>query len=243
MPKGQTVSLDTVDLKLPDQRWVLDVLEILAGLWCHLRPARITREEPLDGLILTVLSQNTNDKNRDKAYVLLKACFPRWDDVLAATHEEIASVIRPAGLSNVKAMRIKEILKIIYDRFGDCSLKGLRKMKKDDIIGFLSSLPGVGPKTVACVLLFDLGLPAFPVDTHVGRLCKRIGWVSAKSSPPEIQKIMELIVPEKLYWSAHLDLISHGRNICLARRPKCGECPLNERKLCLYALGGNIDGK
>ncbi len=234
---------DIVDLKLPDQRWVLEVLEILAGLWGYLRPARMTREEPLDGLILTVLSQNTNDKNRDRAYALLKARFPKWDEVLAATHEEIASVIRPAGLSNVKAMRIKEILKIVSDHFGDCSLRDLRKMKKGDIVEFLSSLPGVGPKTVACVLLFDLGLPAFPVDTHVGRLCKRIGWVSAKCSPPEIQKIMESIIPEELYWSAHLDLISHGRNICLARRPQCGECPLNERKLCLYPLEGDVDGR
>jgi len=116
-------------------------------------------------------------------------------------------------------------------------------MKKGDIVEFLSSLPGVGPKTVACVLLFDLGLPAFPVDTHVGRLCKRIGWVSAKCSPPEIQKIMESIIPEELYWSAHLDLISHGRNICLARKPQCGECPLNERKLCLYPLEGDVDGR
>ena len=228
---------------LPDQQWVLSVIEILAGLWGHLRPAKKMREEPLDGLILTILSQNTSDGNRDQAYKLLKSRFPQWDDALKATHDEIAAAIRPAGLYNIKASRIKETLEIIANRFGNCSLKQLRKMKKEDVIEFLSSLPGVGPKTLACVLLFDLGIPAFPVDTHVSRICKRIGWVHPQRSPREIQEIMELTVPENFYWPAHLDLISHGRNICLARKPKCEICPLNEHNLCLFASGGKVNDR
>lgn len=218
------------------REWVLNAIDVLAGLWSHLRPAKTTSDEPLDGLILTILSQNTNDKNRDRAYELLRSRYPRWEDVLVTAETELAEVIKPAGLSNIKASRIKSVLGLITERFGSCSLKPLKGMKKEEIINFLSSLPGVGPKTVACVLLFDLGIPAFPVDTHVNRLCKRIGWVSPKSTPEETQKIMGSVIPADLYWSAHLDIISHGRNICVSRRPKCTICPLNARNLCLFVL-------
>jgi len=202
-------------------------LDLLEEKWGNEgRPSYESFEDPIDGLIKTVLSQNTNDKNRDMAWESLKDRFPSWQQVIDAKVEEVADAIRSAGIANVKAQRIKKILATVNDVWGSCSLKGLKRLEKEEIISFLSSLPGVGPKTIACVLLFDLGIPAFPVDTHVARLSKRLGFVGGNTLPEDIEKILEELVPEERFLGGHLNMIAHGRAICKALNPRCQLCSL-----------------
>lgn len=210
----------------PDLNTVLDKLDDLWGQ--EMMPPDLSHEDPLDGLILTVLSQNTNDRNRDKAFVNLKRAFPKWEMLIEAPQEQIVQVIKVAGIANVKSERIKVILENVIDSFGECSLKKMHKMDKKTITDYLGSLPGVGPKTAACVLVFELNIPAFPVDTHVNRFCKRMGWVQGSSPPAVTQDIMEEAVPEERKLGAHLNIIMHGRRICSARNPQCGKCGLSD---------------
>jgi len=189
-------------------------------------------DEPLDGLILTILSQNTNDRNRDRAFASLKAHFNTWGEVSAASAQEISNVIRSGGLSNIKARRILEVLERVRSHFGNLSLKALRGWETEDIRRFLEGTPGVGAKTIACVLLFDLGRPAFPVDTHIARVSRRLGWAEASMPLEEIQVLMEDLVPPERYNEAHLNLITHGRRLCTSRKAFCVECPLRDR--CPY---------
>lgn len=214
----------------PDLTKVLDMLEELWGQ--ETQPPDLSHDDPLDGLILTVLSQNTNDRNRDRAFVCLKEEFPNWEMVMDATEEEIQNAIRVAGIAKVKAGRIKNILRDVNNKFGKVSLKEMNAMKVEELTDYLNSLPGVGPKTVACVLVFELGIPAFPVDTHVNRFCKRMGWVGDTTPPFVTQELMEKAVPEERKLGAHLNIIKHGRSICFARNPNCEECPLSD--LCTY---------
>lgn len=182
--------------------------------------------EPLDGLMLTLLSQNTNDRNRDKAYDALRAAMPEWKDVAAAPVEEVAAKIRPAGIFETKAARMKEILAIIRKDFGEYSLAELRGWEPERAREFLGSLPGIGPKTVACVMVFDLEIPAFPVDTHVARISRRLGWVPERMPAAQIQDFLEKTVPADQKRGGHLNMIEHGRNVCAAQKPKCGACVL-----------------
>lgn len=214
-------------LTLPERSvvlWVLDVLEKAWGMG-KLSPVK-AHEDPVDGLIVTILSQNTNDKNRDRAFAQLKLRFSSWEEAAASSIEELASTIRAAGLGEVKARYINQALKRIKERFGEYSLKGMKSWDKDKAKSFLLSLPGVGPKTAACVLLFELGQPAFPVDTHITRVCKRIGWAPQSATPEDIQSIMEVAIPQEQYYGAHLNIIEHGRHICTARKPACPSCPV-----------------
>jgi endonuclease-3 len=188
-------------------------------------------DEPLDSLVRTVLSQNTNDTNRDRAYENLRRRFPDWKDILGAKTEEVAKAIKIAGLSNTKAGRLREILETVKMTFGVLSLEKMKQWDDSKARRFLEDLPGVGPKTAACVLLFDLHMPAFPVDTHVARVSRRIGWMPARSTPENIQGCLEHIIPPDRYLGAHLNLISHGKNICRARKPECLRCPIAD--LCL----------
>ncbi|WP_296866805.1 endonuclease III [Thermovirga sp.] len=206
---------------------VIASLDLLEETWGNeKKPIYESFEDPIDGLIKTVLSQNTNDANRDNAWQSLKHRFPSWDKVMSAEVGEVATAIRSAGIANVKAQRIKTILTKINNSLGECSLKKLRDWHKEDIKEFLGSLPGVGPKTVACVLLFDIGIPAFPVDTHVARISKRLGFIEEKTSPIEIERFLENVVPEERFLGGHLNMIAHGRAICKAVKPKCTTCPL-----------------
>ena len=189
-------------------------------------------DEPLDGLVLTILSQNTNDRNRDRAFAALKAHFNSWKEVAEASPQELSDVIRSGGLSNIKARRILEVLNRVRSHFGDFSLKTLQGWETEDIRKFLEGTPGVGAKTVACVLLFDLGRPAFPVDTHIARVTRRLGWADTNMPPEEIQILMEELVPPERYNEAHLNLITHGRRLCTSRKAFCDECPLRDR--CPY---------
>lgn len=221
----------------PDPGLVASCLDDLERLWHHGslgHPAY--SDEPLDGLVLTILSQNTNDKNRDRAFGSLKTRFPSWDRVASASWEEVAESIRSGGIANVKARRILSVLELVRQRFGEYSLKKLTRWSDGETRDYLESIPGVGPKTAACVLLFDLGRPAFPVDTHVARVAKRLGWVPQNTPPAKIQQIMEETVKVDRYLAGHLNIITHGRHICRAIKPLCGDCPISDR--CHYHQEG-----
>lgn len=224
-------------------RHAKEILDAFESVWgFEKRPFVDERlKEPLDDLMLTVLSQNTNDKNRDKAYDRLRAKYPAWEAVLQAPLEDIIEQIRIAGLGETKASNMKRILAIIKEKFGRCSIKELAKWEPKDVREFLVSLPGVGVKTAGVVMVFDLGMPAFPVDTHVARISRRLGWAPEKMPPDKIQLYLESTLPPSRFGGAHLNIITHGRNVCGARRPKCEECPAG--KWCDFAnLTKSLDG-
>ena len=190
------------------------------------RPPELGHDDPLDGLILTVLSQNTNDKNRDAAFTKLKTLYPAWPDVIQAGRAKLEDAVRIAGLAHTKAGRIINILNIIHEDFGEYSLEKLALENNSTIREYLRALPGVGAKTVACVMLFDMKRPAFPVDTHITRISKRVGLAPEKTSPEEISCFYESVVPIPRCLGGHVNIIEHGREICRARNPKCGCCVL-----------------
>ncbi|EEX48379.1 MULTISPECIES: endonuclease III domain-containing protein [Jonquetella] len=225
-----TVSQSPKELKRPVPP-VTAVLDLLEAQWGQESNPDVTSfDEPLDGLILIVLSQNTNDRNRDMAFDRLKAACPTWADAAALSQAELISLIRPAGLCDSKSATIIRVLGAAKDLTGQYSLGLLRKKKPAEAWNFMTSIKGVGVKTAACVMVFDLGFPAFPVDTHVARFCRRMGWAPEKASPAAIQEMMEGLVPDSRKAGAHLNIITHGRRVCKARGPLCGDCLL--RGLC-----------
>ncbi|MDR3231356.1 MAG: endonuclease III [Synergistaceae bacterium] len=216
---------------------IADVLDLLEAQWHNeADPPDLQHSEPLDGLILTVLSQHTNDRNRDVAFERLKDRWPLWDDAAAAGESAIEDAIRPAGLAPTKARRILEILGVIYADFDCYSILSLADRGRDKAREYLLSLPGVGAKTAACVLVFDMGLPAFPVDTHIGRFCRRVGFVEEKMSADEISALLEREVAPSRYLGGHVNIIEHGRAVCRARGPLCGECVVSG--FCSFYGGG-----
>ncbi len=207
---------------------VLNVLDLLEDVWRNERnPPRLGHDEPLEGLVLTVLSQNTNDKNRDRAYLRLRETFPEWEEALKDP-ARLAEAIRPAGLSSIKSGRIVDILEKVRETFGEISLRALRTWEPARIVEFLRSFAGVGPKTIACVLLFDLEIPAFPVDTHIARFTRRMKWAPEKARPEDMSAFYEEIVPKQRFLGAHVNIIHHGRSFCSARNPKCASCPIRD---------------
>jgi endonuclease-3 len=190
------------------------------------------RKPPVDELISTILSQNTNDANRDKAFTALRARFPRWEDVLERPAADVVAAIRPAGLGPQKGPRIRNILRIIQKTRGRIELDFLRGRKPSETREWLRQLPGVGPKTAAIVMLFALDLPAFPVDTHVYRVTGRLGMRAANMTAEAAHEHLAKIFSPEQYASAHLNLIRLGREVCHARKPECPRCPL--RRMCLY---------
>ena len=192
------------------------------------RPLLRPHRAPIDELILTVLSQNTNDRNRDVAYGRLRERFPSWDGVRAAPVGEIEDAIRPGGLAPTKAVRIKQILEAI----GNDDLAWLADAPLAEGRDYLTDLPGVGRKTAACVLLFSFGLPDVPVDTHVYRVGARLGLWPAKASFRDAHDEMLRLVGDdgQEAYEVHVLLIRHGRRTCSARSPDCASCPL--RRIC-----------
>lgn len=190
---------------------------------------------PLDELIDCILSQSTNDRNRDKAFDALRQRFPTWEAVMTAPVERVIDAIKPAGLANQKGPRIQNVLREIQRQRGELSIDFLESLPLEEARAWLTSLDGVGPKTAAIVLCFGFNRPAFPVDTHVHRLSQRIGFVPVGISADKAHPAMEAIVPPEDYYSFHLNLIRHGREICLARAPRCERCPLTE--VCDYYRG------
>ncbi len=188
---------------------------------------------PLDELVSTILSQNTNDDNRDRAFAALKARFPTWEAVRDAPVEQIIEAIRPAGLANQKGPRIQEVLRRITEERGELSLDFLADWPVERARAWLTRFRGVGPKTAAIVLLFSLGKPAFPVDTHVYRVTGRLGLRPPRMNPEQAHTHLEQVFPPETYYAAHLNLIRLGREVCRARRPQCAVCPV--RAWCDYA--------
>ena len=184
----------------------------------------------LDVLIRTILSQNTSDVNSLKAFHSLKNEFSSWYDVASAPVEQIAYSIKNGGLSRVKASRIKFILQRMLAEQGSLSLSHLNSMANTAATEYLLSLPGVGPKTANCVLLFSMGRASFPVDTHIFRVSKRLGLIDEKVSIEEAHQVLQSMVPPDKMYQLHLHLIWHGRRICLARKPRCSACSL--RAMC-----------
>lgn len=188
--------------------------------------------DPVATLVSTIISQNTNDVNRDRAFGRLHARFPTWESVRDAPLEELVEAIRPGGLAPTKAPRIQEALRCITEARGEIDLTFLDEMELEEARSWLLGIPGVGPKTAAIVLLFAMGRPAFPVDTHVHRVTRRLGLIPEKTSREKAHDLLEDLVPAEIYYAFHLNLIQHGRAICHARTPECARCILQDH--CAY---------
>lgn len=196
---------------------------------------------PVDELVSTIISQNTSDINRDKAFYALKESYPDWESVMVAPEVEVRETIRPAGLANQKAPRIQNALRTIQEQNGEMSLDFLEKMSLEEAKAWLIAIPGVGPKTASIVLLFAYGRPAFPVDTHVHRLTKRLGLIEPKVSADKAHDILEAMGEPNTFYAVHLNLIRHGRQICHARNPRCADCFLQDE--CNYYQDLVIEGE
>jgi endonuclease-3 len=196
---------------------------------------------PLDELISTILSQNTNDNNRDRAFEALRSRFPTWEAVRDAEEQAVIHAIRPAGLANQKGPRIQKVLREITAERGELSLGFLADLPVEEARRWLMSFKGVGPKTAAIVLLFSLGEPAFPVDTHVHRVTGRLGLRPDKMNAEQAHDFLSRLFPPEAYYAAHLNLIRLGREICHARNPECLRCPLND--LCDFYQRQSLNGK
>lgn len=208
---------------------LLRVMEILESLY-SVPEARSA--DPLDLLVMTILSQNTSDINSGRAFEQLKSRFSSYNEILNASEEEIADAIRPGGLADIKAARIKGALERLREDFGSVDLSPLQKMSPEEARSYLTSIPGVGPKTASVLMLFGFNMPAMPVDTHVYRVSRRIGLVPENASIAQTQIILEEITPREKYLSLHINLIRHGRLVCRARNPLCERCEV--RGLCRY---------
>jgi endonuclease-3 len=193
----------------------------------------------LEELILTILSQNTSDVNRDRAYTAMRRRYPSWGELAAARPRDLLVAIRPGGLANTKAPRILAVLREIRRREGGFDLSWMGDAPDQEVVDYLISLPGVGPKTASCVLAFSLGRPAIPVDTHVHRVATRLGLLPPRTPAGRAHRILADLIPPAMRISMHVGLIRHGRAICKAGRPLCEDCPLQE--LCptapLYLSG------
>jgi endonuclease-3 len=187
---------------------------------------------PLDELVSTILSQNTNDTNRDRAFTALRRQFPTWEAVRDAEPGEVVAAIRPAGLANQKGPRIQAVLREITAQRGALDLEFLRQWPANQIRDWLMSFKGVGPKTTAIVLLFSLGKPAFPVDTHIYRVTGRLGLRPAEMGVEQAHDYLASLFLPETYGPAHLNLIRLGRQVCQARKPNCPACPVQD--LCEY---------
>jgi endonuclease-3 len=188
--------------------------------------------DPVSELVLTILSQHTADTNSKRAFETLRAGFPSWQEVRDAPQDQIANAIRSAGLANIKARRIKETLEAVSREAG-LDLGFLCKLDLASAKAWLQSLQGVGPKTAACVLLFSLGQPALPVDTHVHRLSRRLGLIEGRVTAEAAHELLEQSLPPSSVYSFHMNMVTHGRRVCKAQAPRCGLCVLHNE--CDYS--------
>ena len=186
----------------------------------------------IDELVSTILSQNTNDINRDRGFNILRAKFSTWEEVRDANTIDVIEAIRPAGLANQKGPRIQQVLRSITEERGSLDLSFLKDLSVEEARIWLTKFNGVGPKTAAIVLCFSLDMPAFPVDTHVYRVTGRIGLRPEKMTVEQAHTHLESLFPPETYYAAHLNIIRLGREICQARRPRCEVCPIIN--LCDY---------
>jgi endonuclease III len=188
--------------------------------------------DPLGELVATILSQNTSDVNSDRAFIALRTAYRTWDEVSQAHPDELAAVIRSGGLARLKSRRIQAILHTIKTRHDHLDLDFLLEMPMPAARAFLAEFPGVGPKTIACVLLFACGHPTFPVDTHIHRITTRLGLLPSGCNAERAHAVLEPLIPPTQTYRAHVNLIRHGRTVCKARLPDCRHCCL--QSWCLY---------
>ena len=216
-------------MKNPKERALLIHQTLLTAfgepIWRNPLPA-------VDELVSTILSQNTNDINRDRAFEALRAKFPTWESVRDAKTEDVIAAIKTAGLANQKGPRIQQVLHAITEERGSLNLDFLAGLPIEEARSWLTKFNGVGPKTAAIVLCFSLGMPAFPVDTHVYRVTGRIGLRPEKMTVEQAHPHLESVFSPETYYAAHLNIIRLGREICHARKPNCPQCPIV--KLCEY---------
>jgi len=196
------------------------------------KPIWRTPLPPVDELVSTILSQNTNDVNRDRAFDSLRARFPTWEEVRDADTDKVIEAVRVAGLANQKGPRIQQVLRDITEERGSLDLSFLEDLPIEEARDWLTKFKGVGPKTAAIVLCFSLNRPAFPVDTHVYRVTGRIGLRPEKISVEQAHPYLESVFPPETYYAAHLNIIRLGREVCNARKPQCPKCPV--RDICDY---------
>jgi endonuclease-3 len=187
----------------------------------------------IDEIVATVLSQHTSDVNSGRAFAELKRRYPTWEQVADATAEQVADAIRSGGIADQKARRIQRVLAAIEAREGRIDLGRLHDLDDAAVEAYLLSLPGVGPKTAACVLTFAMGRAAFPVDTHVHRIAIRLGWIPAATTADKAHQLLTPQIPPEIRYDLHVAMISHGRNVCRAQRPRCDACVLADQ--CAYA--------
>lgn len=193
------------------------------------------QRDPLSELIGAILSQNTSDVNSHRAFDSLISTFGTWDRVSEASIGEVAEAIACGGLSRIKAPRIKAILEGIPNDNGSLDLGFLGELPIPEAKAWLQALPGVGPKTASCVLLFSLGRPVLPVDTHVYRVSRRLGLIDSGVSPARAHQLLEELVPAEAIYQFHLNMLAHGRRVCRAQRPRCHECVFREG--CVHGKG------
>ncbi|MCX6657238.1 MAG: endonuclease III [Euryarchaeota archaeon] len=189
-------------------------------------------DDPLDTLVETILSQNTTDKNSHRAFQALKKAYPSWCSLMGEDADKVAKVIRSGGLAGIKASRILGALQFINRERGVLDIDFLRDMSPQDAEAWLAQMKGVGPKTRSIVLLFSLGMPAFPVDTHIHRVTKRIGLIGPRVSREQAQTDLAALVPRREFFNYHINLIEHGRTVCQARKPRCSMCQIS--RYCDY---------
>lgn len=229
MPDEQVASVQADDQRARGLRVYRRLLEVFGEpLWRDPLP-------PLDELVSTILSQNTNDQNRDRAFQSLRSNLPTWEAVRDAPGDAVVAAIRPAGLANQKGPRIQEVLREITRERGSLDLSFLKDMPREDARAWLTHFNGVGPKTAAIVLQFSLGVPAFPVDTHIYRVSGRLGLRPEKMAVEDAHPYLERLLPPETYYAAHLNLIRLGREICHARKPECPRCPVQAE--CAFFAG------
>lgn len=190
------------------------------------RPAAKPELAVLDEVVATVLSQHTSDINSERAFASLRRAFPTWKGVLAAPPAAVADAIRSGGIAEVKARRIQAILAEVTRREDRTDLERLRALPDAEVDAYLRSLPGVGPKTAACVLAFAMGRAAFPVDTHVLRVTCRLGWIGPSVDAERAHVELGAAIPPEMRYDLHLALVAHGRTVCTARSPRCASCVL-----------------
>ena len=194
-------------------------------------PRPKSRQPPLDELVFTILSQNTTDTNRDRAWAGLWQHFDTWEEVASAPVDKIANAIRIGGLHKIKGKRIKDILRQVKKERGDFDLDYLQTVDMAAARTVLQTYKGVGAKSINCILLFSLGLPAFPVDTHVHRILRRLGIVETGDLSKANRDIQEH-VPDESAYPLHMNMIRYGREVCHAQRPKCWDCCIED--LCVF---------
>ncbi|MFO7976108.1 MAG: endonuclease III [Candidatus Hydrogenedentota bacterium] len=191
-------------------------------------PAPHPPGDPLDGLIATILSQNTSDTNSKRAYAAMRAAFPTWKDVMNASPKQLENILRPGGLAKTKGARIQRLLESITAK-GRLSLDPIKKMTNDEAQAYLLAFDGVGYKTARCVLLFQLGRDVFPIDTHVYRVLRRMDIIPEKMNGERAHLYLPQFIAKGRCYPLHINLIRHGRHICHPRNPECAQCPLQSR--------------